>query len=105
MAMVLGNSKGRILSTHADATGRWVSMTLKQTQLQPVTVISTYQVVDVDPKTVGNSTYANQLAAYYTSQNRDHPHQLRKHHSADLLGYAQNLQANAALYHYRVSPV
>ena len=55
MAMVLGNSKGCILSTHADAAGRWVSMTLKQTQLPPVTVISTYQVVDVDPKTVGDS--------------------------------------------------
>ena len=93
MAMAIGNSKGRIISTHADEAGRWVSMTLKRTQLPPVTVITTYQVVDVDPTTVGDSTYANHLAAYYTSKHRDHPHRLRKHHSDDLLGYVQNLQA------------
>ena len=30
MAMVIGHSKGRLLSTHADEAGRWVSMTLKR---------------------------------------------------------------------------
>ena len=29
MAMVIGNTKGRLLTTHADEAGRWVSMTLK----------------------------------------------------------------------------
>ena len=51
-----------------------------------------YQVVDLDPTKVGDSTYANQLAGYYTSQNRDDPHRLRKHHSDDLLSYMKTLQ-------------
>ena len=85
MAMVIGPSKGRILSTYKDPARRWVSLSFKRTQMSPVTVISTYHVVDVDPTTVGDSTYANQLAGYYTSQNRVDPHRLRKHHSDNLL--------------------
>ena len=72
--MVIGPSKGRILSMHKDPAGRWVSITLKRTQLAPVTVVSTYQVVDVNPTMVGDSTYANQLAGYYTADNRLEPH-------------------------------
>ena len=67
---------------------------MKRTQLPPVMVISTYQVVDVDPTKVGDSTYANQLAGYYTSQDCEDPHRLRKHHSDDLLTYMKNLQTN-----------
>ena len=52
LAMVIGNTKGRILSTHIDPAGRWVALSLKRMQLPPITVISTYQVVDVDPTTV-----------------------------------------------------
>ena len=89
--MAVGNCKGRILSTHIDEAGRWVAISLKRTQLPPITVISTYQVVDVDPTTVGDSTYANQLAGYCTSQNRDDPHRLQKHHSNDLLTYVKML--------------
>ena len=69
MSMVIGNSKGRILSTHSDHAGRWVSISMNWTMLSPITFISTYQVVDVDPTMVRDSTYANQLAGYYTSQN------------------------------------
>ena len=92
--MVIGNTKGRFLSTHIDEAGRWVAISLKRTQLPPITVISTYQVVNVDPTTVGDSTYANQLAGYYTSQHREDPHKLRKHHSDDLLTYVKTLQTN-----------
>ena len=52
-------------------------------------------MVDVDPTTVGDSTYANQLAGYYTSQHWADPHRLRKHHSDDLLAYVKTLQANS----------
>ena len=68
MSMVIGNSKGRVLSTFTDEAGWWESVTLNQTQLPPLTLISTYQVVDVDPTNVGDFTYANQLAGFYSSQ-------------------------------------
>ena len=74
--------------------GRWVAISLKRIQLPPITVISTYQVVDVDPTTVGDSTYANQLAGCYTSQHQDNPHWLRKHHFDDLLACVKTLQTN-----------
>ena len=93
MEMVIGQCKGRILSKYKDPAGRWVSISFKRTQMSPVTVISTYQVVNVDPTTVGDSTYANQLAGYYTLQNQVDPHRLRKHHSDDLLQYVRSLQA------------
>ena len=92
MSMVIGNSKGRVLSTFSDKAGWWVSITLNWSQLPPLTLISTYQVVDVDPTKVGDSTYANQLAGFYSSQNREDPHCLRKHHSADLLTYMKTPQ-------------
>ena len=47
MAMVIGPSKGRIGSMHQDPVGRWVSITFNQTRLAPITMISTYKVVDV----------------------------------------------------------
>ena len=93
LAMVIGPSKDCLLSQHLDAAGRWVSISFKRTNMPPITIISTYQVVDVDPKAVGDSTYANQLAGYYTFQNRQNPHRLRKHHSDDLILYVQSLQA------------
>ena len=74
LALVIGPTKGWILSTYKDPAGQWVSISFKRTQLAPVTVISTYQVVDVDPTSVGHSTYANHLAGYYTSEIRVEPH-------------------------------
>ena len=92
MALAIGPSKGRILAMHKDPAGRWVSISLQRTQIAPVTIISTYQVVNVDPTKVGDSTYANHLAGYYTSDNRVEPHRLRKHHSNDLTNYIKKLQ-------------
>ena len=92
MAMVIGPCKGRIRCTNQDIAGRWVSISFNRTQMPPVTVICTYQVVGVDPTRVGDSTYANQLAGFYTSQKRAEPHRLRKHHSDDLLHYVKGLQ-------------
>ena len=92
MAMVIGPSKGRIRSMHKDPAGRWVSVTFNRTRSAPITVISTYQVVDVDPTAVGDSKYANQLAGFYTADKRHQPHRLRKHHSDDLTTFVKDLQ-------------
>jgi hypothetical protein len=82
MAMTVGSVTGRVMSTHKDDFGRWVSVTLRRRQDIPLTIICTYQVVDVDPTTVGAETYATQLYASYELAGRRNPERLRQHHSA-----------------------
>ena len=56
-----GGIKGRIQKTGSDALGHWAYMTLRQNMGPPLTAIVTYQVVDMDPKSSGLTTYAMQL--------------------------------------------
>jgi hypothetical protein len=92
LAMAIGPTKGRIASTYSDDAGRWVAITLLRQHRPNLTCICTYQVVDVNPTTVGEGTYANQLLGYYKMQNRTHPRDLRKHHSNDLLLFVKQCQ-------------
>jgi hypothetical protein len=92
-AMLLGSPVGRYASKYKDPAGRWVAFTLRRHQLNNVTVISTYQVVDVNPREAGPNTNANQLYAYYISQGRTNPHNLRRHHANDLVDYVKQRQA------------
>jgi hypothetical protein len=89
LGMVVGPIAGRIMNMHKDEAGRWISITLRRRQANPVTIICTYQMVDMDPQTVGPETYATQLLAYYQGEGHPHPEPLRKHHANDLVRYVQ----------------
>ena len=58
--MVIGATKGRIAETYQDPAGRWVSVTFRRYQMSNVTIVSTYQVVDVDPETAGPKHLCNE---------------------------------------------
>ena len=55
-------------------------------------IITTYQVVQVNPTATGPTTYANQLNAAYTQSNRNQPHNLHHHHATDLVSFVQDCQ-------------
>jgi hypothetical protein len=84
--MVIGSTSGRLKQSGQDEAGRWIYMTLRTRENRPVTIICTYQVIDVDPRStkVGPTTYGTQLHAYYRFEGRHNPENLRNHHSNDL---------------------
>jgi hypothetical protein len=92
----IGPTSGRVMKYHTDIAGRWTSITLRRKQAPPLTIICTYQVVDVNPKRddLGEQTYAKQLYAYYSDHLSDYPlpEKLRKYHARDLLSYVQSCQ-------------
>jgi hypothetical protein len=49
-------------------------------------------VVDVDPRNVGGTTYANQLLGAYTTMQKPNPENLQKHHSNDLVTFVKQCQ-------------
>ena len=51
LGIAIGQVKGRVMATSKDKFGRWVSMTFRRQNDAPMTIICTYQVVDVDPTT------------------------------------------------------
>ncbi len=69
-------------------------MTLRRRENRPLTIICTYQVVDVDPRStnVGPTTYAAQLHAHYRFEGRHRPEKLRHHHSNDLVNFIKERQ-------------
>ena len=89
LSMVNGGVKGRVLASAKDPYGRWTSITLRRTGGPPLTIIVTYQVVNVDPRSAGPTTYATQLYAQYTKEGRPNPQNLRQHHADDLVNCVQ----------------
>ena len=90
LSLVHGGIKGRVLSTTHDMYGQWTATTFRRNCGPPLTIIVTYQVVDVDPQRAGPTTYATQLYALYCKEGRPHPHNLRKHHADDLIACVQD---------------
>jgi hypothetical protein len=93
MATVIGKPRGRLIETGKDKLGRWVYLKFQRMDQLPLTIISTYQVVDCNPKEVGDTTYANQLLAAYEDSKYTDPHKLRKHHSNDLVKFVKECQS------------
>jgi hypothetical protein len=60
MALVLGKPRGRLLETGRDKLGRWVYLKFQRHDQLPLTIISTYQVVDCNPMQVGDSHHIRQ---------------------------------------------
>ena len=50
LSLTMGDTKGRILENGQDPLGRWVYTKFRRNTGPPITVIATYQVVDVDPR-------------------------------------------------------
>ena len=55
-------------------------------------VVVTYQVVRVDPKQAGPTTYATQLFSAYLQEGQQHPEKLRYHHACNLLTFVKQCQ-------------
>jgi hypothetical protein len=85
-----------MIHSYHDEIGRWVSLTFRRKEEDPLTIICTYQVIDVNPKSdnVGPATYATQLYACYSNDGRRNPENLRYHHSKDLIQFVKERQAN-----------
>ena len=92
LSLTIGSLKGRILTSGADPLGRWTYTTLRRNSGPPITVIATYQVVKVDPKQAGPTTYATQLYAEYLREGRHNPDKLRWHHARDLIAFVKQCQ-------------
>jgi hypothetical protein len=92
LVALIGPTKGRMQTTGADDMGRWTYVKLLRTDKPTLTIICTYQVVDVDPTTTGSQTYAMQLYQRYYTEQRPEPKQLRKHHSDDLVSFVKQCQ-------------
>ena len=93
ISLVHSGIKGRILTSGCDALGRWAYTTFRRNIGPPLTIIVTYQVVDVDPKRAGPTTYATQLFSIYTREGQPHPHDLQHHHAQDLVRFVKECQA------------
>jgi hypothetical protein len=94
LIVTIGPVSGRVMKKTVDKAGRWTAVTLRRHQAPPLTIICTYQVVDVDPtpKNFGQQTYATQLYAHYSEMGYTHPEKLRKHHAKDLLDFVSSCQ-------------
>jgi hypothetical protein len=90
---LIGPTKGRTQTTGADNMGRWTYVKLLRTDKPTLTIICTYQVVDVDPTKTGSQTYATQLLQWYRYDNRPDPRKLQKHHSDDLVSFVKQCQS------------
>jgi len=97
MATTIGSLTGRILATGYDPLGRWVYTKFRAQAGRIITIIGTYQVVKTNPRTAGPTTVATQLYALYLREGRSEPHNLRKHHSRDLVQFAKECQAKGEL--------
>ena len=94
LSTLLGNISGRHLEAGNDTLGRWTFTKLRTSSADhPITVITTYQVCAVNPRTAGPTTYSQQLYAQYQLEGRDTPENLRKHHSNDLGHFVKECQA------------
>ena len=93
LSLINGNVKGRMLSADKDPLGGWVYTSLGQNTGPPLTIVTTYQVVDVNPRQAGPTTYATQLYATYLQEGRQHPENLCSHHAHDLLTFVKQCQA------------
>ena len=97
LSLIQGSQRGRILDRGTDPLGRWTYTKLRRNQGPPITIIVTYQVVDVDPMHSGPTTYATQLYAQYVQQDWPFPHKLRYHHTEDLVKLIQIFQQQGEL--------
>ena len=91
--MAIGSLRGRVLTSGADPLGRWVFCKMRRNSGPPITIITTYQAVNVDPALSGPTTYVTQLHSQYTDAGRHEPAKLRKHHSTDLVNFVKACQS------------
>ena len=92
LSLIHGPIQGRILERGQDPLGRWVYTKLRRNSGPSITIIVTYQVVNVDPTHSRPTTYATQLFAQYLHQGRPNPHKLQQHHTEDLVHLIRQLQ-------------
>ena len=92
LSLTTGDIKGRVLESGQDPFGCWVFTKLRRNTGPPITIVATYQVVEVDPRRSGPTTYATQLFSLYTRQGRLNPEKLRNHHADDLVGFIKTCQ-------------
>ena len=92
LSLVTGDIKGRVLDTQQDPFGRWVYSKLQRNMNPPITIVATYQIVDVDPHRSRPTTFATQLLSLYTRQGRPNPEKLCHHHADDLVQFIKHCQ-------------
>ena len=92
LSLTNGGTKGCILTSGNDPLGRWAYNTYRRSSGPPITVVVTYQVVKVDPRRAGPTTYATQLFSEYLKDGRQHPDKLRRHHASNLLTFIKQCQ-------------
>ena len=91
LAMITGNTRGRISEMGNDDHGRWSYIKLASPN-KPITIITTYQVCEDNPRESGPTTNATQLHAAYSLENRMDPHKLWRHHTNGLIKFVQQCQ-------------
>ena len=92
LSLVQGGMKGRILKSSSDPLRRWAFTSFWQNMGPPLTVIVTYQVVDIDPKTAGPTTFATQLHSLYTRDEQANPENLQRNHVHNLVSFVKTCQ-------------
>jgi endonuclease/exonuclease/phosphatase family metal-dependent hydrolase len=93
LSMLVGSVAGRVSESQCDDMGRWVLNKLRGAQGKTITVITTYQVVDKDPRTAGPATAVTQQYSMLMQRDQhNQPHKIRKHHCRDLLEKVKECQ-------------
>ena len=92
MALLTGNSTGRVLEMGSDSMGRWVYMRLNGGRGRIITVVCTYQVGKKSVKAAGDETAIAQQWSMMKQSGRHEPHRLRHHHSRDLVNFVKECQ-------------
>ena len=93
LSLETGSIKGRVLETGTNYLGRWAFTKLHRNTGPPLNIIITYQVVNVDPRHAGPTTYDTQLYSLYIKEVRQNPENLRQHHATDLVQFIKEIQA------------
>ena len=97
MAMLTGNTVGRVQSTGQDEFGRWVYIKMNGSDGKVITVIATYQVCQGNVKHSGPTTALTQQYSMLEQANRQNPHRVRWHHSRDLVQFVKDCQSDGEL--------
>jgi hypothetical protein len=93
LSMMIGSVAGRVCESEKDEMGRWVINRLRGAQGKTITIITTYQVVDKDPKTAGPATAVTQQYSMLMQRDpNNQPDKIRKHHCRDLLDKVKECQ-------------
>jgi exonuclease III len=72
--------------------GRWIYIRFQGQGTRVITIIGTYQVCQSNVKTAGPTTAIAQQYSILTQEGRHNPHQVRHHHTQDLLAFVKQRQ-------------